>query len=260
MEPATTTSTKEQQAPYYHYSTTIATTPGKSSSTHCHWNNNAVVVVSSQPTATDATATPFKEEDSRQDAAVRVRLTPNHQAEDEDDSRRQGRDIHEGILHSSGGEEPYYYYRRPQTNYIRERRCSPCPSIPRLDHTGSSDDVVSLSLRRCDAWSQESSSLEQQRNDNDDDDQSSAAAATTTIVRGYSRSDSLRIDAAAAAASKQHQHVYESSTSSSSSQLEDSPTTTTSTWVYWEEQLDSSFDFRLFEALQPVPPSSSFGG
>jgi hypothetical protein len=52
---------------------------------------------------------------------------------------------------------------------------------------------------------------------------------------------------------QKHQHLYESS----SQLLEDSPMT--STWVYWEEQLDSSFDFRLFEAPQPVAPFGGYG-
>jgi hypothetical protein len=135
------------------------------------------------------------EEDSRQD--VRVRF------EAEDSSR----DNVNGQLPSSPDQ-------LPQKNYIRES--SPCPSIPRLDHSSSEgSDRLSLSLRRCHAWSQDS--LDRHR-----------SQESATIVRVYGRRDSMLIDSKYGS--------YES--------LEDSPTYT---WVYWEEQLDASSDFRIGE-------------
>jgi hypothetical protein len=118
-------------------------------------------------------------------------------------------DIRESVRRQlPSGEDTSTTHDHPQLSHLRNR--STCPSMPDLDGTEEKSEKMDIILRRSFAWSQDS--LDRRPHDG------------MTSVHHCCRSNSLLIDS-------KYGH-YES--------LEDSPT---STWVYWEEHLDTSSDF-----------------
>ena len=127
------------------------------------------------------------EEDSRQD--IRVRF-------EEEDSEECFREcLGESI---------------PQQNYLRES----IPSIPQFENEDDGSEKLNFSIRRCQAWSQDSF-------------EPHIPGENTTAITRYERRDSMLID-----------EKYGGRES-----LEKSPTSITC--VYWEEKYDYSTEFKF---------------